>query len=892
MAADTNVGNIIARVGADASPLSEELKKAQNTILTFKDESLAALKSFGLPHISSTNLVEAIESGQRVIVNFTQESGESLAQFQARVRATFAEAGIDISEYEKVLADANQIHAEFARGAVKNFQAVSAAAEEVNNKAEELRSSLGQSFNGITANFGAFKDSVGNAFKTLTDDSAGFGDKFGAVSQAVVDGFGLMTGAVEVFLAIEVVKKVGEWIDELKDLAAETQDVEQRFAASFGSVSGEADEFVEKLSKDNGLLDTTVKDQMSKEYLNSRMFGFDPEQSLKMSESITQLSYDLGKLRGEDPSQVFDAIQRGMEGETRGLKDIGIAVTATDLKNRALSEGIIKQGQTLTSQQTAMMAYQVIMEKTQGVMGYYKTTADDLSTQQTKLSAGWQQMKETLATDLTPAFSGLMQVLNFVATGLEEIVVIVGIAIQSISLFVEDAYSAIKDVLGMNFGQINQDWANNYNSIYNSTAAAEKYGEALDKAITAGNDNQAALDAQNQAQKNLNKSVNANTMSFDELHNITNSGTAGALAQADAVNNLADALTNLNAKNGGATGDGGGSPFTMPALPPLPPGKPPITFTAIDKVSPVVTDIMLALALIPKLKSISLWAFDGVKAIIARVLPELATLPKAEVIPIEAVPEVMPGIETAEAELLALRPDPEIVPIIAAPEVLPGIENAEEELLALKPNPVIVPILATNLVMMVIPAVLTELASIPKLINTKITATDGISTVIDTIKGKFDGLKTTIAGVGTVLAGIGTGLSGLGSSISQGIQSIGPNLSGIGSFLESVGGVAGAAALALAPIGLATGGVVTGPTLAMVGEGGGPEAVIPLDRLGSVLDQAGAGSTKKESPGQPIQVNIDLDGRTLARTLYSYNVNENDRIGKMIGYNSSYNLPK
>jgi hypothetical protein len=31
---------------------------------------------------------------------------------------------------------------------------------------------------------------------------------------------------------------------------------------------------------------------------------------------------------------------------------------------------------------------------------------------------------------------------------------------------------------------------------------------------------------------------------------------------------------------------------------------------------------------------------------------------------------------------------------------------------------------------------------------------------------------------------------------------------------------------------LAEGGIVTGPTLAMIGEGRGPEAVIPLDRMG------------------------------------------------------------
>ena len=33
---------------------------------------------------------------------------------------------------------------------------------------------------------------------------------------------------------------------------------------------------------------------------------------------------------------------------------------------------------------------------------------------------------------------------------------------------------------------------------------------------------------------------------------------------------------------------------------------------------------------------------------------------------------------------------------------------------------------------------------------------------------------------------------------------------------------------------LAAGGIVTSPTLAMIGEGGGPEAVIPLSQMGSM----------------------------------------------------------
>jgi SLT domain-containing protein len=47
---------------------------------------------------------------------------------------------------------------------------------------------------------------------------------------------------------------------------------------------------------------------------------------------------------------------------------------------------------------------------------------------------------------------------------------------------------------------------------------------------------------------------------------------------------------------------------------------------------------------------------------------------------------------------------------------------------------------------------------------------------------------------------------------------------------------------------LANGGIVTGPTLAMIGEGRGPEAVIPLDRMGEF--GMGGGTT----------VNINVNG--------------------------------
>jgi hypothetical protein len=56
---------------------------------------------------------------------------------------------------------------------------------------------------------------------------------------------------------------------------------------------------------------------------------------------------------------------------------------------------------------------------------------------------------------------------------------------------------------------------------------------------------------------------------------------------------------------------------------------------------------------------------------------------------------------------------------------------------------------------------------------------------------------------------------------------------------------------------LAQGGIVTGPTLAMIGEGNGPEAVIPLDRMGEFGMGGGGGNVTINVQGGDPQAVVD-----------------------------------
>jgi hypothetical protein len=63
---------------------------------------------------------------------------------------------------------------------------------------------------------------------------------------------------------------------------------------------------------------------------------------------------------------------------------------------------------------------------------------------------------------------------------------------------------------------------------------------------------------------------------------------------------------------------------------------------------------------------------------------------------------------------------------------------------------------------------------------------------------------------------------------------------------------------------LAEGGIVTSPTLAMIGEGRGPEAVIPLSKLGSMGFGGNGG-------GANITVNVNGgDPNSIVRALQQY----------------------
>jgi hypothetical protein len=123
---------------------------------------------------------------------------------------------------------------------------------------------------------------------------------------------------------------------------------------------------------------------------------------------------------------------------------------------------------------------------------------------------------------------------------------------------------------------------------------------------------------------------------------------------------------------------------------------------------------------------------------------------------------------------------------------------------------------------------------------------------------------------GGSLAGAGSAASAGGSKIVQFITKFLDDLKGAGVAIPQ----------------LATGGIITSPTLAMVGEAG-PEAVVPLedtgfvDAIASAVGNAvmAANQMAGNMQGQGGDIVINVDGVTIARVTYPYYQREQQRIG-------------
>lgn len=116
----------------------------------------------------------------------------------------------------------------------------------------------------------------------------------------------------------------------------------QRTGAVFGSSAGGVKKWSETSVKSLGLSKAAALDASDTIGTLLQNVGVAPAKGAAMSETFVQLAADMAAFKKVDPSVSLNALEAGLAGRTRGLKQFGLVIDTTTVKAEALSDGILK----------------------------------------------------------------------------------------------------------------------------------------------------------------------------------------------------------------------------------------------------------------------------------------------------------------------------------------------------------------------------------------------------------------------------------------------------------------------------------------------------------------------------------------------------------------------
>jgi hypothetical protein len=144
--------------------------------------------------------------------------------------------------------------------------------------------------------------------------------------------------------------------------------------------------------------------------------GLIPTVGADMSMTLVELAADLASFNNADPSDVLQAMQSGLTGQIRPLRQYGIEISDAALQQEALAEGIDKSTSEMTMAEKVQLRYALILKQTGNAQGDFARTSDDLANMQRRLNAQWQDLQAQLGKALLPTVLSLVSALNDLAT--------------------------------------------------------------------------------------------------------------------------------------------------------------------------------------------------------------------------------------------------------------------------------------------------------------------------------------------------------------------------------------------------------------------------------------------------------------------------------------------
>lgn len=359
-----SVNSIMTRLEGDYSSLKRSLTQVNRDIKLTTSEFQAASAA-----VSKTNTtLEQLESKNQSAAKAVEAYNQKLEQLKTLQEAVSKQKGVDSYEYKELTTEINK--------AIKALNDYKNEVEQTTAQIEKMGTKSALTW-----------DKVSSGLKSMRNVGVG------------------MSAAITTPLVMFGKNAVQSYVD-----AQETEDL---FRVSLGGNASKAEDFAnEKASQMPQIDPLTMKENIAVMYEMTNAMGATSTEALQMSQDLAMLAEDLGSLKNVDASVAFDKLRSAMSGESEPLKQWGYIINDTNVKQWALTNGLIEQGEELDDAQKAWARYNLILEKTKTAQGNLLETGDSPANQIKATKAELAEVSRDIGEKLLPILTDLLGVVD------------------------------------------------------------------------------------------------------------------------------------------------------------------------------------------------------------------------------------------------------------------------------------------------------------------------------------------------------------------------------------------------------------------------------------------------------------------------------------------------
>ena len=222
-------------------------------------------------------------------------------------------------------------------------------------------------------------------------------------------------------------------------LASDFEETNAKFKTVFSSIQAEAEQTAKVFADSFGLSDLAAKQLLSNTGDLLVGFGFTEKSALDLSKQVNELAVDLASFTnfsgGAEGASA--ALTKALLGERESIKSLGIAITEADLKQFAADHGLVWKE--LDRVAKANLTYQLALKQSSKAIGDFERTQDGFANQVRITKGELTDAAISLGEHLLPmaqkaiaVFRGLIDRFNALSVSTKENIVKWGLIVAAI----------------------------------------------------------------------------------------------------------------------------------------------------------------------------------------------------------------------------------------------------------------------------------------------------------------------------------------------------------------------------------------------------------------------------------------------------------------------------